>query len=180
MTKRRSRRKSPKARKAFQLNLPNFVILSLSGIVAFAMFSIVDKVMFSDDKLDINSSVDLETLLTVSSYEKETGYKIEVQILNGCGIKNLAAKYERYIRKAGHDVVDTGNALHFNYSRTEVILRRGEIERAKQVTDLLNISKADIKIEYDENLMCDVTVIIGEDYESLDSFSDVLAANPSF
>ena len=178
MSKRRSRRNKPRVKKQF--NLPNFVIFSLSGIVAFALFSIVDKVMFSDDKIEINTPVDLETLLTTSPYENKTGYKIEIQILNGCGVKNLAVKYDRYLRKAGHDVVDTGNAPHFNFPQTEVILRRGEIERAKQITDLLNISKTDIKIEYNDNVMCDVTVILGKDYDSLTSFTNVLAANPPF
>ena len=178
MNKRRPNHKKPLNKK--QLNLPNFVILSLSGIIAFALFSIVDRIMYSNNKLEVNSQVDLETLISTSKYEKETGYKIEVQILNGCGIKNLAGKYERFIRKAGHDVVDTGNARNFQFKQTEVILRRGEIGRAKQITDLLNISKASIKINYDDNLMCDVTVIIGKDYEDLASFRDMLAANPSF
>jgi len=167
-------------------NLPNFIILLLSGVIAFALFSTVNNFINSDDKIFLDSQINLETLLSKSQYEKDTGYKIEVQILNGCGIKHLAGKYERFLRSAGHDVVDTGNARlksgsnNFNFSKTEVILRRGEIERAKQITELLNISKANIKIDYDENLMCDVTIIIGKDYDSLESFSEVLAANPSF
>ena len=79
MTKKRIKRKKPIAKPQF--NLPNLAILGLSIIIAIALFSVVDKFFYSDNKAEFTTPQDLAQLLTVSKYEKETGHKITIQLL---------------------------------------------------------------------------------------------------
>ena len=113
MTKKRRKRKKPIAKPQF--NLPNFAILGLSIIIGIALFSAVDKLFYSDNKIEFKSTTDLASLLTVSKYEDEMGVKIEIQLLNGCGKKGLAEDYAKFFWEYGHDVLEKSNAPHFNY-----------------------------------------------------------------
>ena len=110
MIKKRKKRKKPIAKPQF--NLSNIAILGLSIIISIALFSVVDKFLYSNDKLDFDSTHDLSKLLTVSKYEKETGDKITIQLLNGCGKKGLAEHYAKFFLKYGHDVLEKSNAAH--------------------------------------------------------------------
>ena len=100
--------------------MPNIAILGLSVIIAIALFSAVDKIFYSDNKIEFNTNTDLASLLTVSKYEEEMGMKIEIQLLNGCGKKGLAENYAKFFLEYGHDVLEKRNAIHFNYKYTEI------------------------------------------------------------
>ena len=178
MTKKRRKRKKPIAKPQF--NLPNIAILGLSVIIAIALFSAVDKIFYSDNKIEFNTNTDLASLLTVSKYEKEMGIKIKIQLLNGCGKKRLAENYAKFFLEYGHDVLEKRNAIHFNYKHTEIISRTANIKAANVIADLLGISKNQIRTEIDPKVYCDITLILGNDYDELSSFNEVLKINPPF
>ena len=178
MTKKRRKRKKPIAKPQF--NLPNIAILGLSLIIGIALFSAVDKLFYSDNKIEFNSTTDLTSLLTVSKYENEIGIKIEIQLLNGCGKRGLAEDYTKFLLEYGHDVLEKSNAPHFNYKYTEIISRTANIKAANVIADLLGISKNKIRTEIDPKVHCDITLILGNDYDKLPSFNEVLKINPPF
>ena len=62
---------------------------------------------------------------------------IKVEILNGCGIKGIAAKTSEYLRlKYRIDVVRSDNADKYDYSKTVIIGRNEDLDK------ILSVSKS--------------------------------------
>jgi hypothetical protein len=91
--------------------------------------------------------------------------RIRVQVRNGSGIPGAAAQVTEYLREAGFDVVDFGNAEGFDEPRTVVIDRVGDRDRALEVAAVLR--GVPIRSEVDTSLYLDVTVLVGRDAEAL-------------
>ena len=75
------------------------------------------------------------------------------------------------------DVVRADNAEHHEYINTIIIQRNENIKSLDMVTKsfgILNTDKERVKIIPDETLGVDVTVIIGKDYRSFQSFNDFI------
>jgi len=178
LTKKRKKRKKPIAKP--QLNLPNIAIIGLSIVIAFALFSIVDKVFYSEDKIEMTRKSNLAELLTVSTYEKEFGEKISIQVLNGSGEKGIAERFSNLLQNNGHDVVLRGNADHFSYKNSEIIIRNSNKIAAENIANLLGINLNNISTQREKLLLCDITLILGKDFKELKSFSEVLKVNPTF
>ena len=134
-----------------------FMFLIVVGFVV----SGIDRLFFNTN-LDTESP-DLSTLITKSTYEKKTGHKIEVEVLNGCDIPKLALMYTYYLRSEGIDVEAYKNADNSNYIETKILHHRGEIERALELANIMMIDKNKIIADKDENLMFDLTLILGKD-----------------
>ena len=152
------------------------------GVLAVLVFGFltsgVNRIFFNSG-IDANYP-DLSTLLTKTPYEKKTGHKIQVVILNGCGISNLAMMYTDFLRNEGLDVLDSKNADHFNYLKTTILHHRGDINRASVLADILKIDKSSIVNDKNENLFYDMTLIIGKDYIDLPSYRDAVLFQPPF
>ena len=91
--------------------------------------------------------------------------RIRVQVRNGSGIPGAAAQVTEYLREAGFDVVDFGNAEVSDEPRTVVIDRVGAREPAREVAAALR--GVPIRSEVDTSLYLDVTVLVGRDAETL-------------
>ena len=144
----------------------------LSMIVVGFVVSGVDRLFFNTG-IDTEFP-DLSTLITKTTYEKKTGHKIEVEILNGCGIPNLARMYTEYLRSEGIDVLDSKNANNFDQIETTILHHRGEIERAFALADIMMIDRNRIIKDQNDNLFFDLTLILGKDYKNLLSYSNAL------
>lgn len=95
---------------------------------------------------------------------------IRVEILNGCGVPQAAARLTRRARQIGLDVIHEGNADHFGYQHTLVIRRGGSPERAEQVAAVLGIPHLiDQQVDQDFRL-ADVTIVIGRDFKRINLF----------
>jgi len=175
MIKKRKKRKKPISKPQF--NIPNFAIIGLSIIISVALFSAVDKLFYSDGKKEFNKNLKLSELLMTSSYEEETGNKIKIQLLNGCGERYLAEKYATFFLKNGHDVLEKANAPHHKYPKTKIISRIIEIDPAHNIANLLGIPIEEIETDIDNNQTCDITLILGKDFTKLKSFDKVLESN---
>ena len=159
------------------------VILNLGmGILCLFIlgfiFSGIDR-MFFNHGMDIEKP-NMEILFTKTSYEKETGHKIQVEILNGCGIPKLARMYTEYLRSEGFDVIDSKNADNFEYVTTKILHHRGGIERAYDLADIMMFDKNRIIENKNENLFIDLTLILGEDYKDLPSYRYALMYQQPF
>ncbi|MCG8372011.1 MAG: LytR C-terminal domain-containing protein, partial [Balneolales bacterium] len=69
----------------------------------------------------------------------------------------------------GFDVVETGNFDHFDLQESIVISRAGNLENAKQVAVALGISEINVLREESPDFYLDVTVVIGHDFEQLNT-----------
>ena len=92
---------------------------------------------------------------------------IQLEVLNGCGVPGIATRFTDRLRGFGFDVVETGNFDHFNVDHTLVISRTGQMEDANRVADALGIEERYILIEQSPDFYLDVTLVIGNDYETL-------------
>lgn len=92
---------------------------------------------------------------------------VRVQVLNGCGVRGLAAKIEGQLERNGYDVCDVGNADR-EYRNSLVIIRSDDPTDAQAVAALLGITASNIQ-PLTGLPMADfnVTVIIGKDYQRL-------------
>lgn len=95
------------------------------------------------------------------------GEIIQLEVLNGCGVPDLANRFTSALRKNGFDVVETGNFDNFDMQKTIVISRTYNTENAKRVADALGVSEDNILVEASDDFYLDATVVIGSDYESL-------------
>ncbi len=100
---------------------------------------------------------------------------LQVEVLNGCGVSGIAAKFTDFLRDAGFDVVKTDNYLElgqpkFDFDRSVVIDRRGDIKNAQTVAAALGIPVSEALSEPNDAYLVDVTVVLGYDYKQVDAW----------
>jgi hypothetical protein len=93
--------------------------------------------------------------------------KIQVEVLNGCGISGTAELLTAYLRTNGFDVVNMGNYRSFEIENTIVIDRTGKINNAKRVAALIDMDISDVIQQVNDEYLLDVTLILGKDYSQL-------------
>lgn len=103
----------------------------------------------------------------VSNPAELEGNTIQIEILNGCGIDNLAAEARTHMRRRGFDVVGVGNHRVQDVDSSFVVDHAGDLRAARKVAAAMGISAARIRQESEDDALFDATVVIGEDYESL-------------
>ncbi|MDI3534207.1 MAG: polyisoprenyl-teichoic acid--peptidoglycan teichoic acid transferase [Thermosediminibacterales bacterium] len=86
---------------------------------------------------------------------------ITVQVLNGNGVSGAASNIALSLKQKGFQVVKVGNADNFDYERTKVIYKSGEIDAAKKVAKI--VKSVDFIAEDSNKLSSDVVVIVGKD-----------------
>ena len=72
------------------------------------------------------------------------------------------------------------NAENFNFDKSLVLLRVNNKDYAMQVSKTLDTPSNEIIEKIDYSLDCDVTVIIGKDYNQLSSFDSVIELSPPY
>ncbi len=103
---------------------------------------------------------------------------IKVEVLNGCGIKGIAAKASDFLRLQQVDVIRSDNADKYDYPNTTIIGRNENFESLKIVAESLGLSvenKTNIKHDPDETLGVDVTVILGKDIADFTELFDFIS-----
>lgn len=95
---------------------------------------------------------------------------IQVNILNACGVKGLAAKVKEYLHSQGYDVVDIGN--YPKEEETSMILdRKNDMMLAQKVALSLGIEERLIKSKADSTQFVNCTIVIGKDFPKLKPFN---------
>lgn len=94
---------------------------------------------------------------------------IQLEVLNGCGVNGIANSYTNILRRNGFDVVETGNFDHFNLKESFVISRSGNMNNAYRIARALGIDEKNVIREESSDFYLDATVVIGSDYEKLNS-----------
>lgn len=92
---------------------------------------------------------------------------IRVEILNGGGESQVAARLRKKARALGLDVIHEGNAPSFNYLHTLVVDLDGDIEQARQVADILGIPHFIQQKKENQFNLASVSIVIGRDYRRI-------------
>ena len=114
-------------------------------------------------------------------YVEHPNQSTEVEVLNGCGVANLAARTTDFLRSKHFDVVFSGNARNQQYQHTLIILRNEKVESLIKIANSFNIDYTDIthiQITPDESLCLDITVILGADYRKFAELTEHINASP--
>ena len=115
--------------------------------------------------------------LAVEVYQANPIQNIKVEVLNGCGIKGIAARTADFLRTHQVDVVRSDNADRYDYPNTVIISRNENVESLKAVSRSFGIAlddKTHILIDPDESLGVDVTVILGKDIYDFPELSGLI------
>ena len=150
----------------------NKIFFFTTILVISLMFFIYNKENFSSTNNE--EIIDLSSLIKKTESEKITGEKIQIEIQNGCGLKGVAKLYTNFLRDKGYDVIGFSNAPHFNYKNTELIIhKKDSVNFINEISNILSINPKFISYNYNENFIYEMTVIIGKDYNILESFNEV-------
>ena len=166
-TSRKPKKSLPKVVPLIQ----NILIVALVLLVGGFIWSVVNNLDGRGNR-EFGSGTDLPSLIIRSEYEKETGHRIQVEVLNGCGISGLANRFAALLRHNGIDVLRTDNADRYDYTHTKAILRRGDQAMLDAVSSVLGLSAEQISTTLDSTQFVDVTVILGQDYNILSSYPE--------
>ena len=116
--------------------------------------------------------------LAIEVYQKNPIQNIKVEVLNGCGLKGIAARTADFLRANHVDVVRSDNADHHDYPNTVIISRNENVESLKAVSRSFGVTlddKTHIMTDPDESLGVDVTVILGKDITNFTAISDFIS-----
>ena len=92
---------------------------------------------------------------------------VRVEVLNGCGVPQVAARLTRKARALGLDVIEEGNAESFAFLESMVIVRQGDREQACRTAVLLGIPHCIQQTSDDPSRLAELTIIVGRDYRHL-------------
>jgi len=97
-------------------------------------------------------------------------HKIQIEILNGCGVNGVAKIFQSLLRDQGFDVVNTENytvngKLFWQVEESFVIDQIGVTEYAKTIAKALGIPADNIENRENPGAIYEVSVVIGKDYK---------------
>ena len=151
------------------------------GIVGILLLSFI----YSFSKKTTHTGIPVEVtfpdpneprMLAKEVYQKNPMRNIKIEVLNGCGIKGIAAKTSEYLRSNHRiDVIRSDNADRYDYPNTLIIGRNENLEKILLVSKSFGVSidnKNIVRHEPNESLGVDVTVILGKDINSYSNIFD--------
>lgn len=159
-------------------NLPLDIAIGITGILLIGfIYSLSQNTVHTGVPIKVTfPEIDKPKMLAKELYSVDPIKNIRVEILNGCGIKGIAAKTSDFLRsKHRIDVVRSENADKFDYSKTIIIGRNEELDKILSVSKAFDISINNtnhIRHVPDETLGVDVTIILGKDINSFPHISE--------
>lgn len=134
------------------LNISILVLILINSVLAYSVINSVSARYFnSDDELLIDS----------------TKVKIQAEVLNGCGVTDVAQKITEYLRANKVDVVNLGNYRSFEIENSIIICRNDKIKYAEKVAAIVGLNQISIIQQTNPDYLLDVTFILGKDYRNL-------------
>lgn|GEM_PF-534063 len=176
------RPKRPRMKKSFRIHVDwmNVWIVLVLGINLFLLTSL--GLRHCAPKREISFSV-RATKPPIASEEKglpkreiqkpeipSKGISFQVEVLNGCGIPQIADHFTRFLREKKFDVVKAGNYENFNVTKTLIIDRHGNLESCMELAKVLGLKRNRVIQEIHSLYTVDATVILGKDFRTLSSW----------
>ncbi|MBD3274127.1 MAG: hypothetical protein GF372_02390 [Candidatus Marinimicrobia bacterium] len=185
---RRSRRRTPRRSSAKKKKkrsggsattwAVNIVIAVLTVVVVSFVYSSIMRIQVNEHAVDLSLEESIEKYektLAEQLYEQKEFPDVWVEVLNGNGVPGVAAEYTEFLREEGFDVQNTENADNFSYENTLVIARSENRQKAYAVARALQIDTSRVQSNIDPSLQLDVTVILGDDYNTISIYDQVKA-----
>ena len=132
------------------LNASILILVLINSILAYSVFNAIP---FNDN--DDNY------------LEDSTRVRIQVEVLNGCGVSGVAEKLTDYLRTNNIDVVNLGNYRSFEIENSIIIGRNEKIQNAEIVAAIVGLDKQNIIQQINPDYLLDVTFVLGKDYRNL-------------
>jgi hypothetical protein len=88
-----------------------------------------------------------------------------IQVLNGSGLPKAAGKMRDYLVSKGFDVIEMGNASHWNHKESIIALRNPRWPGQEPLAKFLKTEN--VIILENPIQMVDATVIVGQNYEEV-------------
>ncbi len=149
--------------------------LSLPGL---ELFSDKTTVLPRDEATRVNTPSEQAPALPLKEEEVYSPIQrqIQLEILNGCGVKGIADRLTRLLQKHNYDVVNKGNYLKkgkvdWNVSETRIIDQIGKVDNARQLADAMGVLYSNVESYENPSPIADITIIIGKDYKTLPIFN---------
>lgn len=150
-----SNSKSSRKTSSFSNTILITLIIFLAIVVLFLSYSLYMKVQnISNDK----NKNDREVASAI----------IQIEVMNGCGVDGVAAKFTDYLRGKSFDVVQVGNYISSNIDETLIIDRIGNRANTEKLADVLGVDKKNIIQQLNKDYFLDATLVIGKDYNKLE------------
>lgn len=83
----------------------------------------------------------------------------KLEVLNGSGISGAAQRVAEALKNQGYEIASVGNAGAYNYSESQIINHKGDIDSVDRIANIL--TPAVVKQEKDTSSSADVTIIVG-------------------
>ena len=178
--RKKPKKKTWKTARKSVFDFINFPILILTIISFFFILSFTYEWLISDSRNPKN--INLQEILDSSknSYEKETGHRIQLEVLNGCGQMYIAVMYQDFLREQGFDVMDAKNANSFDFQFSKIIIYKDDIKMAKFLSEIMGVHDSLIVEDYDKMKVFDMSIIIGKDFKDLISYDKASIHYPIF
>ena len=109
----------------------------------------------------------LNSIKTDEKTEAKPPRILQMDVLNGCGVKGIGSKFTDYLRSRGFDVVESKNYKTFHVASTLIIDRVGDLAAARRVAFALGVKERNIIQQINPDYFVDVSVVIGKDYSEL-------------
>jgi hypothetical protein len=136
--------------KSIILNVSILVLILINSILAYSLINLIP----------FNNSDD-------NYLEDSTAVRIQVEVLNGCGVSGVAEKLTDHLRSNKIDVVNLGNYRSFEIENSIIISRNEKILNAEIVAAIVGLDNQSIIQQINPDYMLDVTFILGKDYRDL-------------
>ena len=140
-------------------------------LFVFMILSLILLITYNRKKIFGLSTSVPPTLISGINFDESLNKRLQIEVLNGCGIKGIADLYTNFLRQNGYDVIDYKNAENFNYDNTTILIHKNNINTT-HLKELMKIDLFYIKNLIDEYKFFDLTIIIGKDYKNLESYND--------
>ncbi len=164
-------------------NQQNLILNTAIGILGFILLGFIYSFTKNNTHLGVPVEVSFPNQnqpreLAANVYERNPIHQIKVEILNGCGIKGIAAKTAEFLLLEHQvDVIKSDNADNHDYPNTLIIGRNEKIEGIELICKSFGVpldNKNIIQHKPDETLGVDVTVILGQDIQTFDRIFDYI------
>ncbi len=143
-----------------KVDIPKNLILNISIIVLIIIITVLAYTTYNAASLKFGNSSD-ELLIDT------TKARIQVEVLNGCGVSGIAENLTDYLRENYIDVVNLGNYRSFEIENSIIISRNDKIINAEKIAALVGLDESSIIQQTNPDYLLDVTFILGKDYRNL-------------
>lgn len=140
---------------------------SVSSIVLISLISLLSIIVIF---LSYSLYLKIQSISHDKNYnDKEAASAIiQIEVLNGCGVDGIAAKFTDYLRQRDFDVVQVGNYASSNIEESMIIDRIGNKANAEKLAETLGLNKQNIIQQLNKDYFLDLTLVIGKDYNKLE------------